>query len=61
MLQFLAGISSGDLILLRDGASNDLVIRFKDNSLDQITIQGQFAETYTGPYGTWYMNRIDLF
>ncbi|MBY5834006.1 hypothetical protein HFN48_31385, partial [Rhizobium leguminosarum] len=61
MLQFLDGIRSGDLILLRDGASNDLVIRFKDNSLDQITIQGQFAATYTGPYGTWYMNRIDLF
>ncbi|MBB4112774.1 Ca2+-binding RTX toxin-like protein [Rhizobium sp. BK226] len=61
MLQFLDGIRSGDLIFQRDGASNDLVIRFKDNPLDKITIQGQFAATYTGPYGTWYMNRIDLF
>ncbi|MBY3187894.1 calcium-binding protein, partial [Rhizobium laguerreae] len=61
MLQFLDGIRSGDLIFLRDGASNDLVIRFKNSPLDQITIQGQFAATYTGPYGTWYMNRIDLF
>ncbi|WP_326912876.1 calcium-binding protein [Rhizobium johnstonii] len=61
MLQFLDGIRSDDLIFQRDGASSDLVIRFKDNSLDQITIQGQFAATYTGPYGTWYMNRIDLF
>ncbi|MGO7136332.1 calcium-binding protein, partial [Rhizobium leguminosarum] len=61
MLQFLDGIRSGDLIFQRDGASNDLVIHFKDRPLDQITIQGQFAATYTGPYGTWYMNRIDLF
>ncbi|TAZ71163.1 hypothetical protein ELH72_30080, partial (plasmid) [Rhizobium ruizarguesonis] len=61
MLQFLDGIRSRDLIFQRDGASNDLVILFKNNPLDQITIQGQFAATYTGPYGTWYMNRIDLF
>ncbi|WP_165940326.1 calcium-binding protein [Rhizobium laguerreae] len=61
MLQFLDGIRSDDLIFQRDGASNDLVIRFKNSPLDQITIQGQFAATYTGPYGTWYMNRIDLF
>ncbi|WP_164736472.1 calcium-binding protein [Rhizobium vallis] len=61
MLQFLTGIRNTDLIFQRDGASSDLVIRFKDNPLDKITIQGQFAATYTGPYGTWYMNRIDLF
>ncbi|NKL67436.1 calcium-binding protein [Rhizobium leguminosarum] len=61
MLQFLDGIRTGDLIFQRDGASADLVIRFKDNPLDQITIQGQFAATYTGVYGTWYMSRIDLF
>ena len=61
MLQFLDGIRTGDLIFQRDGASSDLVIRFKDNPLDQIIIQGQFAATYTGVYGTWYMSRIDLF
>ncbi|MGN6776053.1 calcium-binding protein, partial [Rhizobium sp.] len=61
MLQFLDGIKINDLIFQRDGASNDLVIKFKNDDVDQVTIQGQFAATYTGVYGTWYMERIDLF
>ncbi len=61
MLQFLDGIRINDLIFQRDGASNDLVIKFKNDDVDQVTIQGQFSATYTGVYGTWYMERIDLF
>ncbi|MEM5494468.1 calcium-binding protein [Hoeflea sp. AS16] len=61
MLQFIRGIDIGDIVFSRDGASNDLTIGFAGNSLDSVTIEGQFAATYTGVYGTWYQNRIDLF
>ncbi|UJW73550.1 calcium-binding protein [Rhizobium sp. SL42] len=60
MLQFLDGIRLDDLIFVRDGASNDLSIRFKDSPADEVKILGQFSATYTGIYGTWYQNRIEL-
>jgi hypothetical protein len=61
MLQFLDGIRMNDLVFVRDGASNDITIRFVENPGDEVLIQGQFSATYTGVYGTWYQNRIDLF
>ncbi|WP_339765226.1 calcium-binding protein, partial [uncultured Hoeflea sp.] len=61
MLQFLDGIRTNDLVFVRDGASNDITIRFNDNPDDEVLIQGQFSATYTGIFGDWYQNRIDLF
>ncbi|MGJ8573381.1 MAG: calcium-binding protein [Hoeflea sp.] len=61
MLQFLDGIRTNELVFVRDGASNDITIRFKNNPDDEVLVQGQFDATYTGVYGVWYQNRIDLF
>ncbi len=60
MLQFIGGIRLGDLTFERNGNSNDLKIRIKGEPLDSVTLSGQFNATYTGIYGTWYMNRIEL-
>jgi Ca2+-binding RTX toxin-like protein len=61
MLQFLDGIRISDLVFTRAGASNDLTISIKGHAGDQITIEGLFAATYTGVFGTWYQNRIEAF
>ncbi|MBL0375288.1 hypothetical protein JJB09_25055 [Rhizobium sp. KVB221] len=61
MLQFLDGIRIADLVFERDGASNDLLIKFKNHAGDQIRLEGLFGATYTGVYGNWYQNRIELY
>ncbi len=60
MLQFLDGIRLADLVFVRDGGSSDVTIRFKDSPGDEVRIEGQFNATYTGVYGNWYMNRVEL-
>jgi len=59
VLSFTGGIRASDLVFHRDGASNDLVIRFKD-ATDTVTIQGQFAATETLVFGTLWSNQIEL-
>ena len=60
MLQFLDGIRLADLVFVRDGGSSDVTIRLKGSPGDEVRIAGQFNATYTGVYGAWYMNRVEL-
>ncbi len=45
-----------DLTFSRDG--DDLIISI-DGTTDQLTIAGQFAATYTGPFGQQWFNRVE--
>jgi Ca2+-binding RTX toxin-like protein len=58
VLTFKTGISVEDLSFSRDGDSDDVVITIGD---DQLTIEDQFAATYTGVFSTVYSNQIELF
>ncbi|MDA7946093.1 MAG: hypothetical protein MPJ78_01305 [Hyphomicrobiaceae bacterium] len=59
-VQFTDGISFTDLILSRDGASNDLVIEI-DGITDTLTIEQQFKSNYTGPFDQQWFDRIEIF
>jgi len=60
IVKFGPGIAFEDTILSRDGSSETLVITFAGSS-DSVTVQGQFAATYTGPLGVEWLSRIELF
>ena len=61
ILEFKAGISENDLVFHRDGNSNDLTITINGDTADSLTIDGQFAATYTGVFGTLFSNQIEMF
>jgi Ca2+-binding RTX toxin-like protein len=56
---FEIGITPDDVILSRDGASNDLTITLADGS--SLTMRGQFAVLYTGVFGDQALDRIERF
>ena len=60
ILEFKSGISEDDLVFHRDGNSNDLTITIAGDDADSITIDGQFAATYTGVFGTLFSNQIEM-
>jgi|GEM_PF-973220 len=45
----------------RNGASNDLIIEFADSPDDTLTIHNQFEATYTGSFGTQWLDRVEAF
>ena len=53
-----AGLTRDDVEFLRNGGSDDLVIRIRDTG-ETLTLQGQFTATYTGPLGTQWFDRIE--
>lgn len=59
-VSFIDGITIEDLHFSRDGASNDLLISVagQDGSL---TLINQFAATYTGVFGTFWIDQIEGF
>ncbi len=61
IVRFKDGISESDLVFHRDGNSNDLVITIKGDTADSLTIDGQFAATYTGVFGTLFSSQIEMF
>jgi len=60
-VKFGPGISAQDVIFSLDGNSEDLIIRIKDDPDDSLTIKGEFAATFTGVFGTQYLNQIQIF
>ncbi len=58
-MTFGAGVEPANVTLSRNGASNDLVITLSDGST--LTVQGQFAASYTGPFGVRWFDRIEEF
>ena len=59
-LMFGEGITFDQLIFNRNGDSQDLLITF-DGLDGSVTIVDQFDATYTGVFGTVWINRIDAF
>ncbi|MEO7719934.1 MAG: calcium-binding protein, partial [Capsulimonas sp.] len=60
VLSFTDGIKLEGLTFTRVGASDDVTIDF-NGAPDTVLIQGQFTATETLVFGTWWMDRIDLF
>lgn len=59
ILQLTDGIRREDLIFSRQEGANDLAIGFREAS-DTLLLEGQFAATYTGTFGIWWMDRIEV-
>ncbi|WP_422365617.1 calcium-binding protein [Pelagibius sp.] len=55
---FKDGITEADVTFSRDGNSSNLDI-LVNGTTDVLTIEEQFAATYTGPFGTQWLNRIE--
>ncbi|MEX2490603.1 MAG: calcium-binding protein [Nitrospirales bacterium] len=58
-VKFGAGVDLEAVTFSRNGNSNDLVMTL--SSADSVTILKQFEAFYTGPFGTQWMERIELF
>ncbi|MCA9469501.1 MAG: hypothetical protein KC643_29220, partial [Nitrospira sp.] len=58
-VKFGAGVDLEAVTFTRNGNSNDLVMTL--SSSDSLTILKQFEAAYTGPFGTQWMERIELF
>ncbi len=60
VLRFNESVTFDDTIFSRLAGSDDLRISIKSTG-DTIDILGQFAATYTGPFGTQWLSRIEVF
>jgi len=60
-VNFGPGLTTQDVNFTRAGNSNDLVITVNNDPSDTLTIQGQFAATFTGVFGTQYFNQVEVF
>ena len=60
-VSFGAGLGVDDVIFTRDGGSADLLIEVKDDPEDTLVVKGQFDATFTGVFGTQYLNLIENF
>ena len=60
MVEFGSGITKNNVVFSRDGGSSDLQIGINGTD-DTLTVTGQFSATYTGPFGTQWFDRIELF
>jgi hypothetical protein len=52
------GVASSDVRLSRNGNSDDLLITIDGDPTDSLLIQGQFAATFTGVFGTIFFDRV---
>lgn len=59
-LSFTDGITLGDLVFSRAGSSDDLLITV-DGQDGSVTLVNQFAATYTGMLGTYWIDQIEGF
>ena len=60
MVMFGEGIEREDLVLSRQGNSDDLVITLAQSPGDSLTIRKQFDVAYTGVFGTEWLERIEM-
>ncbi|WNM62097.1 calcium-binding protein [Candidatus Nitrospira neomarina] len=58
-VRFGSGVQLNEVTFGRTGNSDDLVIGVSPT--DTLTIEQQFTATYTGPFGTQWMERIERF
>lgn len=57
---FRPGIAFEDIIWSRFGSSDDLLIKVRGDG-GSLKIVGQFAKTYTGPFGEQFLNMVENF
>lgn len=56
---FGAGVTPASVIVQRVGSTNTVEFTLSDGS--KLTVDGQFAATYTGPFGVQWFDRIETF
>jgi Ca2+-binding RTX toxin-like protein len=60
-VKFGSGLDSDDVTFNRNGASGDLLIEVDGDTADSLLISDEFTATFTGPFGTQYLNQVQIF
>ena len=60
-IDFGPALTQDDLVFSRDGNSSDLLITVKNDPADSLKVLGQFAATFTGVFGTAFLDQVQVF
>ena len=60
ILMFRDGLTQDDVTFVRGANLSDLIIKISGSD-DSITIKNEFDATYTGPFGTQWLSRVEHF